>query len=62
MKYLSVSNGLPGPIIASHQPGRDLRHGRSSSSAAAHQPAACASPERACVIRMALSRAGESSP
>ena len=46
-KYLSVSKALPGPIMEDHHP---------------PSPAACASPENACTIRMALERAEFSSP
>ena len=49
MKYLSVSNALPGPIMLSHQPGLPV---------SALIPAACASPEKACRIRMALDFGG----
>ena len=45
MKYWSVSNALPGPIMLSHQPGLPFSW---------LMPAACASPEKACVIKMAL--------
>src|SRR6266481_5922740 len=45
MKYLSVSNALPGPIMLSHQPGLPDSE---------LIPAACASPENAWRIRMAL--------
>jgi hypothetical protein len=44
-KYLLVSNALPGPIMLSHQPGLPV---------SGLTPAACASPENACRIRMAL--------
>ena len=47
-KYLSVSKALPGPIMLSHQPGLPSR---------GLMPAACASPEKACRIRMRV-RAG----
>src|SRR5205085_12285111 len=46
-KYLSVSKALPGPIIVDHQP---------------PSPAACASPENACVTMTALDRAAFNSP
>jgi len=48
MKYLLVSKALPGPIMLSHQPGLP---------SSGQMPAACASPVKACTIRMALSRA-----
>jgi hypothetical protein len=44
-KYLLVSNALPGPIMLSHQPGLPV---------SGLTPAACASPENACRIRMAV--------
>src|ERR1035438_2948594 len=44
-KYLLVSKALPGPIMLSHQPGLPV---------SGLTPAACASPEKACRIRMAL--------
>ena len=53
-KYRSVSSPLPGPMSMSHQPGR--------LSLALCRPATCASPERACVTRMALSFASLSVP
>src|SRR5208283_4994123 len=45
MKYLLVSNALPGPIMLSHQPGLPFSW---------LMPAAWASPENACRIRMAF--------
>src|SRR5579871_5054327 len=42
-KYLFVSNALPGPIMLSHQPGLPVSW---------LMPAACASPENACRIRI----------
>src|SRR5579864_2070594 len=45
MKYFSVSNALPGPIMLSHQPGFPVSW---------LIPAACASPENACRMRIAL--------
>ena len=53
MKYFSVSNALAGPIMLSHQPGLPV---------SGLMPAACASPENACRIRMALDFAAFSSP
>jgi hypothetical protein len=44
-KYLSVSKALPGPIIESHQPGLPVSR---------LMPAAWASPEKACRIRIAF--------
>ena len=52
-KYLSVSNALPGPMVLSHQPGLPV---------SALMPAACASPEKACRIKMALDLLAFSSP
>ena len=52
-KYLLVSNALPGPIMLSHHPGWPV---------SGLIPAACASPEKAWRIRMALDLAGFSSP
>ena len=52
-KYFSVSNALPGPIMLSHQPGLPL---------SGLMPAACASPENACRIRMAFDLAPFSTP
>src|SRR3954449_82962 len=46
-KYSFVSKALPGPIMLSHQPGVPPSW---------LIPAACASPENACVIRIALER------
>ncbi len=45
-KYLPVSNALPGPMYASHHPGY--------SSPAEWTPAACAVPERAWSMSIAL--------
>ncbi len=45
MKYLLVSNALPGPIMLSHQPGLPF---------SGLMPAAWASPENACSTRMAF--------
>src|SRR5450755_1366084 len=52
-KYLSVSNPLPGPIMLAHHPALV-----ESGSA----PEACASPEKACRIRMALFLAAFNAP
>ena len=52
-KYLLVSNALPGPIMLSHQPGLPV---------SGLMPAACASPEKACRIRIALVFCAFSSP
>src|SRR5437762_5233477 len=52
-KYLSVSKALPGPIMLSHHPGLPPSW---------LIPAACASPEKACRIRMALDLASFNSP
>ena len=52
-KYFSVSNALPGPIMLSHQPGLPL---------SGLMPAACASPENACRIRIAFDFAAFSVP
>src|SRR5437763_2845316 len=71
-KYFVVSNALPGPIMPSHQP-RPPRGRMPFSSAptpstalgasgSTLQPAAWASPDRACSTRTALPRSGASSP
>ena len=52
-KYRRVSKAFPGPIMLSHQPGRPV---------SALMPAACASPEKACRIKMALEPSELSSP
>jgi len=53
-KYLSVSMPLPGPIMASHQPG--------FASSGECLPAACASPERAWQTSTALDLSAFSVP
>src|ERR1700686_4563942 len=52
-KYLLVSKALAGPIMLSHQPGLPD---------SGLIPAACASPVKACRIRIALDRSLSSSP
>src|SRR6476646_3347812 len=52
-KYLSVSNAFPGPMVLSHQPGLPVSW---------LMPAACASPENACRIKMALDFEAFSAP
>ena len=56
-KNRSVSTGLPGPIIRSHQPGFAV-----CGSSPRRWPAACASPVSAWQMNTALSRAGDSAP
>src|SRR5437870_13685648 len=52
-KYLSVSNAFPGPMVLSHQPGLPVSW---------LMPAACASPENACRIKIALDFEALSAP